>query len=181
MRGFADIARPLHLAAELGIEFRWTDDCERAFNALKEALTSPPILAYPKDEGNFILDTDASGEGLGAVLSQVQDGMECVIGYFSHVLTKPEQQYCVTRRELLAVVTAVKHFHHYLYGSYFTIRTDHGSLRWLMNFKNPEGQMWRWLQVLSAYHFEILHRPGSQHNNADGLSRRPCDQCRHCD
>ena len=181
VRGFADIARPLHRAAELGIGFRWTDDCERAFKALKEALTSPPILAYPKDEGNFILDTDASGEGLGAVLSQVQDGMECVIGYFSRVLTKPEQQYCVTRRELLTVVTAVKHFHHYLYGSYFTIRTDHGSLRWLMNFKNPEGQMWHWLQVLSAYHFEILHRPGSQHKNADGLSPRPCDQCRHCD
>ena len=87
VRGFADIARPLHRAAGLGIKFWWTDDCERAFKALKEALTSPLILAYPKDEGNFILDTDASGEGLGAVLSQVQDGMECVIGYFSRVLT----------------------------------------------------------------------------------------------
>ena len=181
VRGFADIARPLHHAVELGTEFRWTDDCERAFQELKAVLTSPPILAYPEDAGAFILDTDASGEGLGAVLSQVQGGKECVIGYFSRALTKEEQQYCVTRRELLAVVMAVQHFHYYLYGRHFTIRSDHGSLRWLMNFKNPEGQMWRWLRILSTYDFDIVHRPGKQHKNADGLSRRPCDKCRHCE
>ena len=181
VRGFADIARPLHHAVELGTEFRGTDDCERALQELKAVLTSPPILAYPEDDGAFILDTDASGEGLGAVLSQVQGDKECVIGYFSRALTKEEQQYCVTRRELLAVVMAVQHFHYYLYGRHFTIRSDHGSLRWLMNFKNPEGQMWRWLQILSTYEFDIVHCPGKQHKNADGLSRRPCDKSRHCE
>ena len=148
VKGFADITRPLHHVAS-GKGFQWKDDCEIAFKTLKEALTSPPILSYPADNGIFILDTDASGEGLGAVLSQMQDGEEHVIGYFSRVLSREEKQHCVTRRELLAVLCAVKHFHHYLYGRHFKIRTDHGSLRWLMNFKNPEGQIRRWLQVLN--------------------------------
>ena len=180
VRGFADIARPLHQIVALD-EFQWSDECARAFATLKEALTSPPILGYPADEGIFVLDTDASGHGLGAVLSQMQDGNERVISYFSRVLTRPEQQYCVTRRELLALVESVKYFHHYLLGRHFVVRTDHGSLKWLMRFKNPEGQMWQWIRVLSTYDFEIQHRPGKQHGNADGLSRRPCQECRHCE
>ena len=97
------------------------------------------------------------------------------------MLTRPEQQYCVTRRELLAVVESVKYFHHYLLGRHFVVRTDHGSLKWLMRFKNPEGQMWRWIRVLSTYDFEIQHWPGKHHGNADGLSQRPCQECRHCE
>jgi hypothetical protein len=104
------------------------------------------------------LDTDASGFGLGAVLSQIgPDNKEHVIAFFSKALTKPERQYCVTRRELLAVLAAVKHFHHYLYGVHFTVRTDHGALSWLTNFKNPEGQLARWLEVLGCYNFTIKH------------------------
>ena len=181
VRGFADIAPPLHKATEADTPFRWTEECEAAFQMLKRALTSPPILAYPDDDGNFILETDASGFGIGAVLSQIQSGNERIIGYYSRVLTKPEQQYCVTRRELLAVVCAVKHFHHYVYGRHFLVRTHYGSLRWLLGFKNPKGQIWRWLQVLGIYDFEIQHRPGSQHRNADGLSQRPCTECLHCE
>lgn len=75
------------------------------------------------------------------------------------------------------MVYFVKHFKHYLYGKKFTVRTDHGSLRWLMQFKNPEGQIARWLEVLSEFDFEIVHRPGQRHNNADALSRIPCKQC----
>ena len=111
----------------------------------------------------------------------MQDGSERVISYFSRMLTRPEQQYCVTRREFLAVVESVKYFHHYLLGRHFVVRMDHGSLKWLMCFKNPECQMWRWIRVLSTYDFEIQHRPGKQHGNADGLSRRPCQECRHCE
>ena len=86
----------------------------------------------------------------------------------------------MTRRELLAIVHAVKHFHHYLYGIEFLVRTDHGALTWLMNFKNPEGQMARWLEILGTYNFKIQHRPGRRHGNADGMSRRPCDPCTFC-
>ena len=86
----------------------------------------------------------------------------------------------MTRKELLAVVNFVKYFKHYLYGRKFTDRTDHGSLRWLMQFKNPEGQLARWLEVLSEYDIEIIHRSGNKHSNADALSRVPCKQCGYC-
>lgn len=88
----------------------------------------------------------------------------------------------MTRRELLAIVSSLKNFHHYLYGRHFLVRTDHGALRWLLNFKNPEGQMARWFEVLASYDFEIQHRAGKSHNNADALSRRPCTEqhCSHC-
>jgi hypothetical protein len=99
----------------------------------------------------FILDTDASNETIGAVLSQEIDRKERPIAFASRTLTKPERRYCITRKELLAVVFFVKHFKHYLYGNQFIVRTDHGSLRWLLNFKNPEGQLARWLRVLNSY------------------------------
>ena len=124
------------------------------------------------------MDTDASDTGVGAVLSQVQeDGTERVIAYASRVLSKPERRYCVTRKELLAVVTFMKQFRPYLLGKHFTLRTDHGSLTWLWNFRNPEGQLARWLERLQGFDFEIVHRRGRKHGNADALSRMPCSQC----
>ncbi|GFT28952.1 retrovirus-related Pol polyprotein from transposon opus [Trichonephila clavipes] len=92
------------------------------------------------------LDTDASNESVGAVLSQEIDGQERVVAYWSKCLSKPERNYCVTRKELLAIVKAIEHFHHYLYGQKFLLRTDHASLTWLMNFRNTEGQVARWIQ-----------------------------------
>ena len=80
----------------------------------------------PRHQSAFVLDNDASNTGIGAVLSQKQGGEERVIAYFSRSLTKSERQYCVTRKELLALVTAVRHFHHYVYGWHFKVRTDHG-------------------------------------------------------
>lgn len=151
-------------------------------NFLKSALSKAPVLAYPTQNDNFILDTDASNYGMGAVLSQIQNNSEKVVFYFSKSFSGPERKYCVTRRELLAIVISIKHFHHYLYGRRFTVRTDHGALRWLLNFKNPEGQMARWLEILSSYDFEIIHRAGKSHSNADSLSRHPCfsSNCKHC-
>ena len=107
VRGFANIVCPLHCAAVPDMGFQWTEECDEAFKTLKGVLTSLPILAYPADNGIFILDTDASGEGLGMVLSQIQHGEERMIGYYSRALTKPEQQYCVTCRELLAIVASL--------------------------------------------------------------------------
>ncbi|XP_038064778.1 uncharacterized protein LOC119735148 [Patiria miniata] len=176
---FAEIARPLHKLTEKDKDFRWTHDCQLAFEQLKQRLTSALVLAYPKLDPEFILDTDASNSGIGAVLSQLQDGQERVIAYASRALSKPERNYCVTRKELLAVVHFIKHFRPYLYGCRFLLRTDHGSLRWLFNFKEPEGQVARWLQVLAEYDFNIEHRPGRKHSNADAMSRRPCT-CTRC-
>ncbi|UYV77866.1 K02A2.6-like [Cordylochernes scorpioides] len=179
--GFSNIARPLHRLTESGRPFVWTPDCQRAMEKLKEMLVAAPILAYPRPGDSFILDTDASNTGIGGVLSQVQEGSERVIAYFSKTLSKPERNYCVTRKELLAIVKSIEHFHHYLYGQEFILRSDHASLQWLLNFKNPEGQLARWIQRLQEYQVKIQHRPGKRHQNADALSRRPCvPQCGHC-
>ena len=121
----------------------WTDKCEKAFKKLKEALTSPPTLAYPQPEKLFILDKDASNESIGAVLSQEIDGNEHVISYWSKCLSKTERNYCTTRKELLAIVKAVEHFHHYLYGRKSLLRTDHAFLAWLLNVRNSEGHIAR--------------------------------------
>ncbi|KAF8789950.1 Retrovirus-related Pol polyprotein like [Argiope bruennichi] len=96
-------------------------------------------------------------------------------------LSKRERNYCVTRKELLAIVKAIESFHPYLYGRRFLLRTDHASLTWLLNFKKPEVQIARWIQRQQEYGMEIRHRKGSAHGNADALSRRPCSEnCNYC-
>ena len=100
-----------------------------------------------------------------------------MVCYASRLLSKAEHNYCVTRKELLAVVTFLEYFRQYLLGLCFTVRTDHGALTWLHNFKEPQGQLARWLEKLQEYQFSIAHRPGRLHNNADALSRIPCKQC----
>ena len=176
---FSEIAKPLHRLSEKGVKFTWSDECNSAFETLKKKMVEAPILAHPDFSKEFIIDTDASDVAIGAVLSQKFDEKEYVIAYASRTLTKSERRYCVTKKELLALVHFVKYFRHYLYGKPFTVRTDHGSLRWLMNFKNPEGQIARWIEILAAYDMKIEHRPGRLHRNADRLSRIPCRQCVH--
>ena len=111
---------------------------------LKRTLTTAPVLAYPLSDSKFILDTDASNFSIGAVLSQEQDGIEKVISYASRRLGCAQQRYCVTRRELLAVVAFCHHFKHYLLGREFILRTDHSSLAWLFKFKSPCVQLDGW-------------------------------------
>ena len=178
IKGFAEVAKPLHKLTERNTTFKWSPECDNAFSTLCYKLTTTPVLAYPDFSKEFILDTDASNNAIGAVLSQIgSDGQEHVIAYGSRLLTKSERQYCVTRRELLAVVFFTKHFRPYLLGRRFILRTDHGSLQWLFNFKDPEGQVARWLEALQEMDFEIVHRKGRSHNNAHALSRIPCRQC----
>ena len=158
----------------------WSEECEAAFQVLKTRLIEAPILAYPDPEQEYILDTDASNEGIGAVLSQLQGGRERVICYASRSLNKAERNYCTTRKELLAVVVFLKQFRQYIYGQKVTVRTDHGALRWLLNFRDIQGQMARWLQVIAEYDITIIHRAGRSHGNADSLSRKPCTDCKQC-
>ena len=104
---FAEIARPLHQLSERGRPFKWTTECD---TELKLRLCSTPILTYPDILLPFIIDTDASQHGIGAVLSQIQGGKEKVIAFASRTLNKAERRYSVTRKELLAVVTYIHHF-----------------------------------------------------------------------
>ena len=154
--GFSNLVQPLLKCADTA--FTWTTEAEEVFHKLKTALTEAPILGYPNSEDEIVLDTDASLTGVGAVLSQLQDGQEKVIAYYSCSLNKAERNYCVTRRELLAVIKAVRRFHPYLYGRAFTLRTDHAALPWLLNFRCSEGQTARWLQELQQYNFKVEHQ-----------------------
>ena len=178
--GFADIAKLLTRLTEEKRIFEWSTETETAFQALKEALCTAPVLVYPHPGEKFIVDTDASNVGIG-VLSQVQDVSERVIAYFSKTLSKAERNYCVTRRELLAIVKTLECFHKYLYGQEFHLRTDHSALTWLLSFRNLEGRTARSIQRLQEYSFTSEHRQGIRHTNADALSKRPCPEgCSHC-
>ncbi|KHJ42882.1 hypothetical protein D918_06964 [Trichuris suis] len=140
-------------------------------------LGSEPILRLPDFNRLFILVTDASSIAIGAVLSQLDDkGREHPVAFASRTLTRAEQRYCVTRREMLAVIIFLERFRHYLQRK-FVLPTDYGSLRWLQSFKNPDGQWARWQQKLQQYEFVMEHRPGRRHANADTLSWIPCPQC----
>lgn len=180
MKDFTTIAEPLHALTRKNAWFQWTKECQKAFDNLKQLLTTTPILSYPLDEGEMMLDTDASDVGIGAVLSQVQQGRECVLAYGSRKLSKTEQNYCTTQWELLAIVEFVSHFRQYLLGRHFTLCTDHSSLRWLTKMREPEGQLARWLERLGEYDFEIIHCPGWFYINADSLSRQACRQSCPC-
>eukprot|EP00731_Ephydatia_muelleri_P035307 Em0113g9a len=127
VQGFAQVAAPLNALTEKTKTWEWTAECNGAFLELKKRLVSAPILVMPCFNHKFILDTDASGEGLGAVLSQSVDGQERVVAYASKTLSKTERRYCATRRELLAVVWATQHFRPYLYGCDFLLRSDHSA------------------------------------------------------
>ena len=190
--GFSELAVPLQEIAVVKQKgnrgryppFEWTEKANRAFEALKLKFRETPVLKYPTEEGQFILDTDASNDSIGAALSQIQEGVEVPISFASNSLSKTQRNYCTTKRELLAIVVYTKKFRHYLYGGNFTIRTDHSSLRWLLNFKDAEGMIGRWLAHLSEFglsNAQIEHRSGAKHLNADALSRIPVRRCQRLD
>jgi len=166
----------LHNLTKKGATFEWTPACEAAFQELKRALTSAPILVAPCDEGVYILDTDASDSAVGAVLQQEQEGKLHVVGYASKALTATETRYCITRRELLGVVFGLKKYRQHLLGRSIIVRTDHTALAYLMTTPEPVGQQGRWLDLFGEYDMTIHHRPGRVHGNSDALSRRPCER-----
>jgi len=161
IKDFSTIAAPLYKLTRKDSKFHWTTECQEAFDELKRRLTSEPILALPSDEGTYVLDTDASDFGLGAVLSQRQDDQEKMIAYASRTLAKPEQKYETARKELLAIVTGLKQFRQYLLGRHFVIRTDHAALTWLRRTAEPMPQLARWLTFIKQFDYEIEHRPGA--------------------
>ncbi|BHF62282.1 hypothetical protein SprV_0200564300 [Sparganum proliferum] len=177
IRDFAQIAAPLHKLTEKGRPYTWSADCDTAFNNLRAALCSAPLLALPNvddDAPPFILDTDASGFAIGAVLSQVgKDGVEHPICFASNTLTKTQRNYCTFRRELLATIVFIRQFKHLLVGRRFILRTDHRALQCLRSIKDPMDQLARWQEFLQDFDFECQFRPGHKHSDADALSRLP--------
>ena len=179
VKNYAEIAHPLSELVKKGMPERvqWTPECNIAFKTLKTKMITSPILAYADFTKQFILETDASGYAVGAVLAQKgDDGREHVIGYSSKKLKPAQQRMSATERELFAIRFAVQHFKHYLLGApRFIIRTDHKSLEWLHQMKTDNTKLARWSLELEAYNYDIEHRAGSKSGNVDGLSRMKCD------
>ena len=125
---FADIAKPLTRLTEEKRTVEWDTEGETAFQALKEALCTVPVLGYPRTGEKSIVDTNASNVVIGWVLTQVQDGSERVVDYFSKTLSKVERNYYVTGRDLPAMVKTLEHFLKHPYGQECHSRTDHSTL-----------------------------------------------------
>jgi hypothetical protein len=143
---------------------------------LRKAMVRAPILALPNATDHFILDTDASDKSVGAELIQIQGGEERAVAYGSLTLTPEQQKYCTTRKELLAIIRFSRQFRHYLLGRHFTVRTNHNSLTWLMNFKEPQGQLVRWLEELSQFDMEIQHRQREETYECGCLVKDPWEE-----
>jgi hypothetical protein len=169
---FSKIAKPMTELLKKDIPFKWSEKQQEAFNTLKQKLTESPILGYPDYEKPFILLTDDSGKGLGAVLSQKDENKkEVVIAYASKSLNAAEQNYPITEQECLAVKWAIEHFHKYLIPKPFLVMTDHSALKTLMTSQTPKGRRARWIMELQQYDFKIEHRSEKSNANADALSR----------
>ncbi|KII65508.1 Transposon Ty3-I Gag-Pol polyprotein [Thelohanellus kitauei] len=173
IKNLANVEYPLRQLTRKDTVFHWDNDLQNCFETLKRSLCSTPMLLYPDLKKSFILDIDASGYAIGAVLSQHEKygDKEYVIQYASRILNPAEVRYSVTKRELLAIVWSLKKFRPYLLGTEFTIRTDHQPLLYIKNEKDIGGQLCRWMDLLAEYNFKIVHRKGQNHVNADFLSR----------
>ena len=168
---YAKISKPLTNLLKKDIPFIFDQQCKKAFETLKEHLTTEPILIYPNFEEPFVLTTDASLYAVGAVLSQGPIGKDLPIAFASRTLCPAETKYSVIERELLAIVWSVKHFRPYLYGRKFKLVTDHRPLTWLFSIKDPGSRLARWRLKLEEYDYEIQYKPGKINKNADALSR----------
>jgi len=158
---------------ELPNKVNWTSLHEEDFQTLKNRMCDKPILHCPDENKEFLLQTDASERGIGAVLSQMTaEGVEKPVAFFSHNLLPREVRYSTIEKECLGVVAALKHFDAYLVGRKFTIITDHKALKYLQTMQNANPRLTRWALATQPFDFTVTHRPGRLHSNADGLSRQ---------
>jgi hypothetical protein len=170
---FSTIAKPFTTLLTKEIPWKWTSEEQRSFDLLKSKLTEIPVLQYPDFQKPFILTTDTSGYGLGAVLSQGMVGKDRPVAYASRTLNSAELNYSTVEKECLALVWACKHFRPYLLGRKFQIFTDHKALQWIFNVKDSSSRLLRWKLSLEEFEYEVKYKPGKQNANADGLSRYP--------
>ncbi|KAL5506277.1 hypothetical protein EMCRGX_G007890 [Ephydatia muelleri] len=151
----------------------WSSGCAEAFEALKRHLCTSPVLKCPNFERPFVLQTDASDWGVGAVLSQKDDDdNEHPVAYFSKKLLPRERRYSTIEKECLAIKLATHAFRVYLLGKPFTVQTDHHALEWLDRLKEDNARLTRWSLALQPYQFKVKYRPGKLNGNADALSRQ---------
>ena len=170
--GFAQRAEPLTNLLRRNVPWRWTQREQNAFEELRNVLKQQPIvLTFPRNDWSWVLDTDASGTQVAAVLQQADpSGRPHIVACASRCLTEFEQKWPIRELEAFAIVWAILHFAEYLRGqSEFTVRTDHESLKWLWNTDNK--RIARWALALQEFQFKVLYQKGSQHHHVDIFTR----------
>ena len=149
--------------------FQWSDKASAAFDKLKAAMTTTPVLALPDFNRPFIIEADASGVGIGAVL--MQNGRP--LAYTSKALSPSHQNMSVYDKEMLAIVHAVTRWRPYLIGQRFQIKTDHKSLKYFLEQKISSPEQQKWVTKLLGFDYEIIYKKGKENVVADALSRLP--------
>uniref|UniRef100_W5NNB8 Reverse transcriptase RNase H-like domain-containing protein n=1 Tax=Lepisosteus oculatus TaxID=7918 RepID=W5NNB8_LEPOC len=174
--GFAAMAAPLHDLTKMSCpeKIKWTDLEERAFQDLKAALTSQHVLQVPDFSKPFMVQTDASDTGIGAILSQDFEGLEHPILYISRKLNPAEKHYSTIEKECLAIKWALDYLKYYLLGRQFILYTDHAPLTWMLQNMDKNDRITRWGLSLQRCQFQTVYRPGRKQGNVDALSRMDC-------
>ena len=172
IKNFAEIAAPLNNLTRDQVVFQWTAECESAFQTLKRALLSSPVLAFPQTNKDFLVEVDASKNAVGGVLSQRQDDDSIhPVAYYSSSLKDHQKGWSPYTQEAYALVLATRHWNTYLMGNAFTIFSDHNPLVYLKTKKEPKDIFARWITELEGFNFSVKYVPGKSNLKADALSR----------
>ncbi|KAF4530191.1 hypothetical protein B566_EDAN019512 [Ephemera danica] len=171
IQNYAHLCEPLTVLLRKKVRWRWAEQQEESFSALNSCLLSPPILSCPNYEFPFVVQADASAYAIGGALTQDYGDGDRVIMYLSRALSQQERNMSATEREALAVIYCLEKFRPYIEGLHVQVITDHFSLIWLLNLKNPTGRLARWLSRVQQFEFTLVHRKGKLHDLPDALSR----------
>ncbi|GBG72918.1 hypothetical protein CBR_g12639 [Chara braunii] len=173
IKNFSAIAAPLTDLTKKDTSFLWTSECQEAFTRLKEALIRAPVLKLPDPTLPFVLTTDASQYGVGAVLQQDDGNGLQPIEYMSKKIKTKKLQDSTYEKELYALVSPLKHWKHFLLGRHFKIFSDHSTLQWMKSQGELNDKLARYIQFIDMFDFELRHKKGCYNRVADALSRRP--------
>jgi len=169
---FSHLAAPLSELLHKDKSFKWTAIEEQAFEVLKKAISSAPVLILPDPKLPYVVTADASGFAVGATLSQDQGNGLQPIAYLSKKMLPAEKNYPVHEQELLAIICALREWRHYLHGSSFRVVTDHNSLKYFQDQPHLSARQVRWMEFLQQFDFKIEYQKGKENVVADALSRR---------
>jgi len=171
IQNYSQITFPLRELTKTDCEFKWSEKADESFLKLKEILTNPPLLVWPRADDKFVVVVDGCKTGVGYLLAVEREGKLKPVQYGGKALTKSQQNYDITNIEAYALVCAVREFRMWLINTQFTVYTDHYSLQWLKKKKGSSGRLLRWSIELSEYNYHVTFKAGKSNTAADFLSR----------